>query len=151
MCIRRLWEVRSLLGRAIGVGRKVRKTDPGWEGRIDQGIGPSTVNYPPPEGKKPDAVHTLQTTKESAHLYRYVIPLSSCNREMLTSQTQRRLQSAARNARTRPEDGIWRCYNARALLMELRLPWSFANAWGQRSCKYQGVPSEVCGAGEAWG
>lgn len=34
--------------------------------------GPSTVNYPPPEGKKPDAVHTLQTTKESAHLYRYV-------------------------------------------------------------------------------
>lgn len=32
--------------------------------------GPSTVNYPPPEGKKPDAVHTLQTTKESAHLYR---------------------------------------------------------------------------------
>lgn len=32
--------------------------------------GPSTVNYPPPEGKKSDAVHTLQTAKESAHLYR---------------------------------------------------------------------------------
>ncbi|KAL6718899.1 hypothetical protein ACLMJK_003134 [Lecanora helva] len=32
--------------------------------------GPSTVNYPPPEGKRPDAVHTLQTTKETAHLYR---------------------------------------------------------------------------------
>ncbi|KAL9077459.1 MAG: hypothetical protein Q9161_000304 [Pseudevernia consocians] len=32
--------------------------------------GPGTVNYPPPEGKNPDAVHTLQTTKESAHLYR---------------------------------------------------------------------------------
>lgn len=30
--------------------------------------GPSTVNYPTPEGKKPDAVHTLQTTKESAHI-----------------------------------------------------------------------------------
>lgn len=68
------------MGRAIGVGRKVRKTDPGWEGSIDQGIGPSTVNYPPPEGKKPDTVHTLQTTKESAHLYRYVMPSSSCNR-----------------------------------------------------------------------
>ena len=34
-------------------------------------IGPATVNYPPPEGKKPDAVHTLQTKKESALLYRY--------------------------------------------------------------------------------
>ena len=33
-------------------------------------VGPSTVNYPPPARKKPDAVHTLQTTKESAHLYR---------------------------------------------------------------------------------
>ena len=33
-------------------------------------IGPSTVNYPPPEGRKPDAVHTLQTNKESALLYR---------------------------------------------------------------------------------
>ncbi|KAA6415864.1 MAG: peroxisomal dehydratase [Lasallia pustulata] len=32
--------------------------------------GPSTVNYPPPEGKKPDAVHTLQISEEAAHLYR---------------------------------------------------------------------------------
>ncbi|KAI9872319.1 MAG: hypothetical protein M1830_001779 [Pleopsidium flavum] len=32
--------------------------------------GPATVNSPPPEGKKPDAVHTLQTKKESALLYR---------------------------------------------------------------------------------
>lgn len=38
--------------------------------RLTKRQGPSTVNYPPPEGKKPDAVHTLQTTKESAHLYR---------------------------------------------------------------------------------
>ena len=37
---------------------------------LTNGKGPSTVNYPPPGGKKPDAVHTLQTTKESAHLYR---------------------------------------------------------------------------------
>lgn len=36
----------------------------------EQNIGPSTVNYPPPNGRHPDAVHTLLTTKESAHLYR---------------------------------------------------------------------------------
>lgn len=33
-------------------------------------LGPSTVNFPPPEGKKPDAVYVVQSTKESAHLYR---------------------------------------------------------------------------------
>ncbi|KAI9815335.1 MAG: hypothetical protein M1827_002815 [Pycnora praestabilis] len=38
----------------------------GWGGPK----GPKTENYPPPEGKRPDAVYTLQTTKESAHLYR---------------------------------------------------------------------------------
>ena len=38
--------------------------------RLTQGQGPSTVNYPPPVGRTPDAVHTFQTTKESAHLYR---------------------------------------------------------------------------------
>lgn len=38
--------------------------------RLTKRQGPSTVNYPPPEGRKPDVVHTLQTTKESAHLYR---------------------------------------------------------------------------------
>ena len=32
--------------------------------------GPSSVNFPPPKGKKPDAVHELQLTKETAHLYR---------------------------------------------------------------------------------
>ncbi|KAL2008102.1 hypothetical protein VTN00DRAFT_8084 [Thermoascus crustaceus] len=32
--------------------------------------GPSTMNYPPPQGKEPDAVHVVQTTKETAHLYR---------------------------------------------------------------------------------
>lgn len=32
--------------------------------------GPATVNYPPPEGKKPDAVVEHQTTKDSALLYR---------------------------------------------------------------------------------
>ncbi|KAJ5140122.1 hypothetical protein N7448_003530 [Penicillium atrosanguineum] len=32
--------------------------------------GPSTVNFPPPEGKNPDAIHVIQTTMETAHLYR---------------------------------------------------------------------------------
>ncbi|KAE8372066.1 trimethyllysine dioxygenase TmlH [Aspergillus bertholletiae] len=32
--------------------------------------GPSAVNYPPPQGKKPDAVHVVQTTAETALLYR---------------------------------------------------------------------------------
>lgn len=32
--------------------------------------GPSTVNYPPPQGKEPDAVYVVQTTKETALLYR---------------------------------------------------------------------------------
>lgn len=34
--------------------------------------GPSTTNYPIPKGRKPDAVHTVQTSKETAHLYRFV-------------------------------------------------------------------------------
>lgn len=34
--------------------------------------GPSTVNFPPPEGKAPDATHVIQSTNETAHLYRYV-------------------------------------------------------------------------------
>ena len=41
--------------------------------------GPATVNFPPPEGKKPDAVHTLQTTKESALLYRYIVNILYCD------------------------------------------------------------------------
>lgn len=32
--------------------------------------GPATVNYPPPQGRKPDAVFEDQTTKQSALLYR---------------------------------------------------------------------------------
>jgi peroxisomal enoyl-CoA hydratase 2 len=32
--------------------------------------GPATVNYPPPEGKRPDATQRLQLTPEAAHLYR---------------------------------------------------------------------------------
>jgi len=38
----------------------------GWGGPK----GPKTVNYPPPEGKKPDAEHVVQTTPETALLYR---------------------------------------------------------------------------------
>ena len=34
--------------------------------------GPATENFPPPQGKKPDAVVSHQTTAESALLYRYV-------------------------------------------------------------------------------
>ncbi len=67
--------VDSSLDRAIGVGRRVGlsiRAELWIFGTEDVRIGPATVNFPPPEGKKPDAVHTLQTTKESAHLYRYV-------------------------------------------------------------------------------
>jgi peroxisomal enoyl-CoA hydratase 2 len=35
--------------------------------------GPATENFPPPQGKKPDAVVTHQTTSESALLYRCVL------------------------------------------------------------------------------
>ena len=35
--------------------------------------GPSTVNYPPPEGRAPDVRHELQTNGETAHLYRYAV------------------------------------------------------------------------------
>ena len=49
--------------------------------------------------------------------------------DMLTSQTQWRLQPSPRNTRTRPEDGLWRCYNAWSLLMEFRMPWVVADAW----------------------
>lgn len=40
--------------------------------------GPVTENFPPPQGKKPDAVVSHQTTKESALLYRYVFSLFLC-------------------------------------------------------------------------
>ncbi|OJJ89650.1 putative peroxisomal dehydratase [Aspergillus glaucus CBS 516.65] len=32
--------------------------------------GPSTVSYAPPEGRSPDAIDVVQTTMETAHLYR---------------------------------------------------------------------------------
>lgn len=35
-------------------------------------LGPSTVNFPFPEGKNPDAVHVVQSSNETALLYRYV-------------------------------------------------------------------------------
>ncbi|RAL09924.1 putative trimethyllysine dioxygenase TmlH [Aspergillus homomorphus CBS 101889] len=38
----------------------------GWGGPK----GPSTVNYPPPEGQMPDATHVVHTTPETALLYR---------------------------------------------------------------------------------
>ncbi|KAL2867375.1 putative peroxisomal dehydratase [Aspergillus lucknowensis] len=38
----------------------------GWGGPK----GPATPNYPPPQGRKPDAVNEIQTTAETAHLYR---------------------------------------------------------------------------------
>jgi hypothetical protein len=34
-------------------------------------LGPKAVNYPPPQGKAPDAVFIDQTRQETAHLYRY--------------------------------------------------------------------------------
>lgn len=36
-------------------------------------LGPATVNFPPPEGKKPDAISVTQLTPSSAHLYRLVV------------------------------------------------------------------------------
>jgi acyl dehydratase len=50
--------------RAVGSGFYVGQG--GWGGPK----GPKTVNYPPPEGRAPDATHTHQTTKETALLYR---------------------------------------------------------------------------------
>ncbi|EON67804.1 hypothetical protein W97_07059 [Coniosporium apollinis CBS 100218] len=49
-----------MVGSAFYVGQG------GWGGPK----GPKTVNFPPPEGKKPDAVVEHQTTPTSAHLYR---------------------------------------------------------------------------------
>jgi peroxisomal enoyl-CoA hydratase 2 len=52
----------SAVGSAFFIGQG------GWGGPK----GPATVNFPPPEGKKPDVVVSHQTNKESALLYRYV-------------------------------------------------------------------------------
>lgn len=54
----------SAVGSAFFIGQG------GWGGPK----GPATVNFPPPEGKKPDVVVSHQTTKESALLYRYEVP-----------------------------------------------------------------------------
>jgi peroxisomal enoyl-CoA hydratase 2 len=48
--------------------------------------GPATENFPPPQGKKPDAVVSHQTTPESALLYRYANShVMLYGTEMLTS------------------------------------------------------------------
>ena len=64
-----------MLAKEIGAAPKVYSTDIIWKKapRLIYLAGPSTVNYPPPEGNKPDAVYTHQTTAESALLYRYVV------------------------------------------------------------------------------
>lgn len=51
---------------AVGSGFYVGQG--GWGGPK----GPATQSFPPPKGKKPDAVVTHQTTAESALLYRYL-------------------------------------------------------------------------------
>ncbi|KAL8728401.1 MAG: hypothetical protein Q9166_005446 [cf. Caloplaca sp. 2 TL-2023] len=70
----------------------------------DQTLTPMQVqvhpNCPPPEGKKPDVVHVIQTYKDSAHLYRFVhlIPFPAFSQhkthrtETTTLYTQRQNQ-----------------------------------------------------------
>ena len=100
-------------------------------------IGPSTVNFPPPQNRKPDATHTLQTTPESAHLYRYTFPFHvPCpqkppSTDPLLPQAQRRLQPLARNPRTRRQNGLRRRHHAWSLLMEQRVSWLVEGARGQ--------------------
>ena len=57
-------ETGELYTRATGMGFYVGQGN--WGGPK----GPKSQNYPPPEGKKPDAVYEHQTTPDSAHLYR---------------------------------------------------------------------------------
>ena len=54
----------SIVGSAFFVGQG------NWGGPK----GPATENFPPPAGKKPDAVAIHQNNAESALLYRYVGP-----------------------------------------------------------------------------
>lgn len=56
----------EVYARAIGSGFFVGQGN--WGGPK----GPATQNFPPPQGKKPDAVVSHQTTRDSALLYRYV-------------------------------------------------------------------------------
>jgi len=54
----------KMVGSAFYVGQG------GWGGPK----GPATENFPPPKGKKPDAIVEHQLTPESALLYRFVSP-----------------------------------------------------------------------------
>ncbi|EOD51076.1 putative peroxisomal dehydratase protein [Neofusicoccum parvum] len=54
----------DVYSRVIGSGFMVGQGN--WGGPK----GPKNVNYPPPEGKKPDATFVQKTSKETAHLYR---------------------------------------------------------------------------------
>lgn len=54
----------EVYSRAVGSGFYVGQG--GWGGPN----GPKTVNYPPPQGKQPDATYAFQTTPETALLYR---------------------------------------------------------------------------------
>ncbi|OJD39733.1 peroxisomal dehydratase [Diplodia corticola] len=54
----------EVYSRVIGSGFMVGQG--GWGGPK----GPKTINYPPPEGKEPDATFVQKTNAETAHLYR---------------------------------------------------------------------------------
>jgi peroxisomal enoyl-CoA hydratase 2 len=54
----------TVYSKAIGSGFYV------GQGNFGGPKGPASVNYPPPQGKKPDVVSTHQLNAESAHLYR---------------------------------------------------------------------------------
>ncbi|TID25212.1 Thioesterase/thiol ester dehydrase-isomerase [Venturia nashicola] len=57
-------ETNEVYTRAVGSGFFIGQG--GWGGPK----GPKDPAYPPPTGRKPDAISTLQTTLETAHLYR---------------------------------------------------------------------------------
>ena len=57
-------ETGELYTRATGSGFAVGQGN--WEGPK----GPKGQNFPPPDGKNPDAVHYQETAAETAHLYR---------------------------------------------------------------------------------
>ncbi|EAU36260.1 conserved hypothetical protein [Aspergillus terreus NIH2624] len=89
--------------------------------------GPKAVNYPPPEGRKPDAVHVVQSTPETPLLYRL-------NGDYNPS---------ACHPRARCEDGIRRCHHPRSLQLELRRSRYPPRAWRQRSQELEGVPGPL--------
>jgi peroxisomal enoyl-CoA hydratase 2 len=79
--------------------------------------GPKSQNFPPPEGKAPDAVYEHQTTAETPHLYRL------------------------------NGHGLWRRDHARLVLVELDGAWLAEVAGRQRSGEPEGVCGEVRVAG----